>query len=677
MRRNGNTAVNQIYNPKNKKPDIPLDADEVDSAMERFIRKKYQEKSLGSGRPEPPSRSSRSEISPTVPPKSPTYEPAAPLPTATPKKHRFFGFGLRASSSGHSSSKHDRKKLPPEPTVDNAWPISGDDVGTLSRSSAPVSDAEMQLKLTQLKDMGFPNREVNKKMLRRMNGDVARTIDALVQLGPQPAERTSSVSRVTPQPTGSSRSNVPTVAGSDSAQSGVRPSHTGASNNPFDQVSSGQTGFGLSMAPSQPALQQQPPQQQAVYGSNNPWDTPARSQTDGGLMQSFQNLHVTQPPAQPLFPNSTGGYAGQQYAAADPRTQTMTPPAMMSQYGYTSSPAPLPTNSNPFFQQPQQYQQQYMQSQQTGTNPFMMGQQPQQGVYQQQNVPSQSNGSMYGQQQGTRNAQAAQYGQMSPTTNPFMAQSPQPAQSPSAQASGYNPFGIPPAGQPQPTYGQQPQQVSADSGAQIGVPGLFAGNNANNPFQQQQPDQAQQQGQYANAQYGQQQTYLQQGQQQFGTNPYASLQQGQAQGQGQGQFAAQGQNMAMAPQQTGRYDKNSIMALYNYPSLTPGRQQQLSSIPEPGDEYNAGQSAGMPGQPMMAKRSATMPASMGNMHSAGGAGAYGSVNKNPFLQHSAQGGPSNNTGIMAHSSRDSMMINNLENGRHSPDAFANLSAKYA
>src|SRR5882757_4348229 len=36
MKRNGNNAVNKTYNPKNKKPDMPLDADEVDSAMERF-----------------------------------------------------------------------------------------------------------------------------------------------------------------------------------------------------------------------------------------------------------------------------------------------------------------------------------------------------------------------------------------------------------------------------------------------------------------------------------------------------------------------------------------------------------------------------------------------------------------------------------------------------------------
>ena len=41
MKQQGNIESNKIYNPKNKRPDIPLDADEVDGAMERFIRKKY------------------------------------------------------------------------------------------------------------------------------------------------------------------------------------------------------------------------------------------------------------------------------------------------------------------------------------------------------------------------------------------------------------------------------------------------------------------------------------------------------------------------------------------------------------------------------------------------------------------------------------------------------------
>lgn len=655
MKRNGNLATNQALNPKNKKPDIPLDADEVDSAMERYIRKKYQEKSLESGRPEPPSRTERSPI---VPPKSPDYEPVAPVPP--PKKHRFFGFGLRASASALPLSRHDKKKLPPEPRVDSAFTISGDDYGSMSRMSdagARMSDAELQLKVTQLKDMGFPNREVNTKMLRRMNGDVERTIEALVQMRPQPAERTSSAQRVDPNPTGSSKTNVTTAGGSDSTHSGIKASHTGTSrrsNNPFDQLPGSQS-FGLSFGSSQPT---QPQQQQqpvlAAFASNNPFDQTQRSQTDSGLTQAFQNMQVSQPAAQPLFPHSTGGYPNQQGAVMENRFQTASPGMgpMSQQYGYTASPAALPTNSNPFFQQQQQSVQQ-MQPQQTGYNPFVAQQQQ---LYQQPAFAPQS-----------VQAQAQTTG-----TNPFMPSGAQ-QQSPSVDNS-FNPFGIPPSGaSPPPTsQGYQQQQLSTDPGSAIGVPGLFP---AGNPFQQQMAPQQQQPAAYnpfPNYQHGQQQGY-QQPTQQFSSNPYSTLPQSPP--QAQGQYMHQGQAASMAPQQTGRYDKNAIMALYNYPSLVPGKQPALSSIPEPSNTPNSGQQAIMPGGAMMGKRSSTMPVSMSMMHSAGG-GGNALINRNPFMQNSGQAA-SGNMGIASHSSRDSVAINNLESGRHSPDAFASLSARHA
>ena len=128
MRRNGNVAVNKIYNPKGKRPDIPVDADEADSAMERFIRKKYQEKSLVDGKPEPPSRL---DASPNIPhsPKESSMTPQLP-----PKKHKFFGFGLRAS--------HDKKKGGPR--VDSAFPITQDEMSPVSARSKEMSELELQ-----------------------------------------------------------------------------------------------------------------------------------------------------------------------------------------------------------------------------------------------------------------------------------------------------------------------------------------------------------------------------------------------------------------------------------------------------------------------------------------------------------------------------------------------------
>ena len=43
MKRNGNTNINRTFNPQNTKPPVPLDVDEVDAVLERFIRQKYDQ----------------------------------------------------------------------------------------------------------------------------------------------------------------------------------------------------------------------------------------------------------------------------------------------------------------------------------------------------------------------------------------------------------------------------------------------------------------------------------------------------------------------------------------------------------------------------------------------------------------------------------------------------------
>jgi hypothetical protein len=631
MKRNGNTAVNKVYNPKNRSPDMPLDVDEVDSAMERFIRKKYQDRNLL----EVSTRlQMRNEGSPPVPPKSPESPPPPPVPS---KKGRFFGFGLRASSSAYPLSKHDKKKLPPEPRVESAFTIDSNDYASMSRMSdarAPISDAELQRKLLQLRDMGFSDTKRNMNMLRRLNGNVERTVAALVQLGPSIAQRSSS-SKLTPEPTGSSRTDANYVTGPDSAKSASKPS---TSNNPFDQPSS--QGFGISMAPSQQA--------QSTGQSNNPFDQPVRSQADKGLPNSFQGMQVSQPTAQSLFPHSTGGYPVQQHPMTNPRVQSMTPPVptMSYHYGYTASPSAMGNNTNPFFQQ--------IQTQATGNNPFFAQQQPpqqpQQQLFQQQQVSSAT------------------------MTNPFFSANTA-AQQTNSVPSSHNPFGLPPSQQspPHSSQGQTDQPVYQPGLPRSAPQSATAAFPPSNPFQQQ--AQAQISPQFPNFQYGQPQ--LQQASQQSPTvypmpsNPYESFNPSQfAQ-----QMPQQPQATPLMPQQTGRHDKNSILALYNYPQLAPAKQYRLSSIPEPTNEAVSAQPE------FAAKRSTTMPISMSSMHSAGGTGNPG-PNRNPFLQNNAsplqrQMAAGQAPGIMArHVSQESVSISNLESGRHSPDAFANLSARY-
>jgi hypothetical protein len=730
MKRNGNNAMNKQYNPKNKKPDIPLDADEVDSAMERFIRKKYQEKSLADGRPEPPQRDDTSPVN-TYSPRPPLQDPDSPPPPPVPsKKGKIFGFGLRASSSAYPFSKSDKKKrVQQEPRVDAAFPLPTRDYNSRMDDAAryEMTDSELQKKLATLRDMGFTETERNTSLLRRLNGNVERVIETLVRLGPRETRDSAPVkSETRPAPAVAPRSSE----------------FPEPSNNPFTQSSNEPT-VGLSFGASQePAT----PTSTTTYGSNNPYAQPTT-----GLEQSFQSMQVSQQPQQALFPNSTGGYPNQPAPQQDPRFQySMTPPVASTQYqqAFVATPPALqPTASNPFFAQT-------LSAHSTGSNPFM-------------------------------NQQI----QQPPSSNPFlqqgMMQPPQPPQRQVSLPATLNPFGIPPQQtQAQPQMPQQAQYTTQDLFGTAPQSQL----QPNNPFQQQQQQQQQaqqhqqqQQPQYINPQspqatgpafpnfqYAQPQTQVQPQQQPQQQMPQGQFQQFQNQQQPQFQPQNPYQQQSLMPQQTGRHNKDSIMALFNYP-------QRLATISEPVSENQQPQQQGFPqqqppqqisqapsdifGNLSPAKRSATMPVSLSHMHSSGGTG-----NRNPFMtntnasaaqnvtpslnnpfgqsspfaspapQQLLQSQPQAQTNTWAgqiqqvgegvvqpqmyptatyasppaggqfqqqqqqyfqqqpqqtqagfqsgmnmgvrHASSDSMAVNNLEAGRHSPDAFANLSSRY-
>jgi hypothetical protein len=734
MKRNGNNAVNKAYNPKNKKPDMPLDADEVDSAMERFIRKKYQEKSLADGKPEPPRRD---EPSPTTySSRPPLQDPESPPPPVPSKKGKIFGFGLRASSSAYPFSKSDKKKRAQEPRVDSAFPISTSGFDSrMDDARYEMTEPEIQQKLAALRDMGFTETERNTSLLRRLNGNVERVVETLVRLGPR------ETGEALPRPTQRSTSAQEPATGAKATE----PSY-----NPFlPQISQPTVGLSLGKPP-EPST----PTSTTTYGSNNPYSQPERS--SAGLEQSFQSLQVSQQPQQPLFPNSTGGYANQPSQAQDPRFQySMTPPVAPTQYqGFVASPAAVPVTSNPFFQNTS------VSAHSTGSNPFLP--QPTQ-------VPASPS---------------------NPFLNPGVAQ---PAQMPQRQVSlpaSFNPFGIPPSQQS--PIQQQPPQAAFQQNDPFGTAPQESQYQPNNPFQPQ-PMQQQAQPQmsgyqtaqspspFPNFQYGQPQPQVQ-----TQSQPQTQGQMPQYQQQAQGQVSQfqtqnpyqQQQPQQLQNQQTGRYDKNSILALYNYANIV---TQPLASIPEPASEQQSLQQQSpqpaqfqqpispAPGNPFGAlsspKRSATLPVSLSSMHSAGGSGnrnpfmpntnanaiaQNGNANMNPFgggtspfasappqtqtqpqmqspfgpiqaqsppaayqsnpfgqiqeVGHGfVQGGgmpgsmtnynqgqisavqqrpvqgqmPGHPMGIVAaHTSRDSMLVNNLDGGRHSPDAFANLSARY-
>ena len=259
-----------------------------------------------------------------------------------------------------------------------------------------------------------------------------------------------------------------------------------------------------------------------------------------------------------------------------------------------------------------------------------------------------------------------------PSYNPFMNQTQQQFQPMSA-----NPF-LP---------SQQVQQISQPNSANPFMPSqqVFA---PQNPYQTQtsmnqvlsQPSQTQyQQPQQQWAAQQPQQTYHESPQQLFSPQSFGQPLQSPQSIQSpsypftptyQNQYQPQVQQLQ--PQQTGRYDKSSILALYKYPQLAPpplshdpsnsNGTSSMSSSPQP-------QAAKLPpGVSGIGQRSATMPATSF------------SGNKNPFTSSLAPTSPAGvsqmNGGGGHQANQESIDAGALQNGRHSPDAFASLSARF-
>ena len=490
-----------------------------------------------------------------------------------------------------------------------------------------MSEDDLQRQLIVLREMGFRDASRNVALLRA-TGDVERTIATLIKMDEREARSASSK----PTPT-ATRSNKPTPADTSfpSESEVARSQSSRASNNPFDRAPAGSSSTqGLSSASMQlpqstgRSYQSEPRDLQ----SNNPFGMPARSQTDQGLTQAFQGMQVSEH----LFPHSTGGNLGQAQLQQDTRFQySMSPPVPIipQQYGYAASPKNA-NNANPFFQ--------------SGPLTQNVGISPHVSELQQQPT--------------------------GPPSNPFFSQSASIAQpqhfQQAQQPISNNPFGIPPQLPPQQLSQQQPSPQLAFDYSQQPTQQVSQQQQPHPVFDY--PQQAQHQTGYASQPMSSQQMPQTQN-----NNPYAQqlsqYQQHSAFQQQPAQYQAQfqAQSQPLMPQQTGRYDKSSILALYNYPQLAP--QQPLESIPEPAD--GQGMTPAMGAETGSQKRSVTIPVS--SMHSAGGGG-----NRNPFFNDPSSGllTPMAQTSNVRHASAESVQINNFQNGRHSPDAFASLSARY-
>ncbi|KAK2000244.1 hypothetical protein LX36DRAFT_438470 [Colletotrichum falcatum] len=597
MKKVGNVRSNQIYNPDNKKPPVPIDADEADSAMERFIRTKYVNNNPA------PVRKHQSALSDEgVPP---------PLPPKSGGK-----FGFRSASSIFPLSSRLKKDSSLRSTAPMPGSSPPNDLpnkpSKVFGASVSYEQEDTERKLASLRDMGFPDDQRNAMVLKGVSGNLERAIETLVRLGesdrrsPSLTGRRDSSLRAT-----RSHANLSTSSGLSTAQQTfsdhAQSPSTASSNNPFD------------MLPPQPQSSQSTGtlQNKNPY-ANNPFGAPTQQQQD--MDQAFANMSLA--PAQPLFPHHTGGLPASQPFAQPQQMyqQSMTPPVPQQQnYNH-----PMGFNSNMTYPQP-------IQPQTTGYNPFFTNQtQPQQ----QQGL-------------GLNTASASGSFANNPfTRSPTRIQSPVLGQIPEQSQTNF--------------YTNSPQTISPQNSNPF-----FAqmGSQPQAQQQQQQQQQSYQQQQFQQDQY----PFHQQGQQQF--QPQQQFQQqfqqqGQQQGQQQYQAPAH-QPMYQQPQQPQRPDKASILALYNYPQLAP---QPLAGQTQAQEAAQADTTT-----PQHASHDANA-----SMQTAG--------SKNPFLANGTtspvvapvQGigtevGP-RKPGV----SRESMAFTDMQwtNGRHSPDAFASLSARH-
>ena len=596
MKRNGNTKSNCTYNPQNARPAVPLDVDEVDSAMERFIRQKYDQQVFTSGATRPPARQSTGST-------GSSEDQPPPLP---PKAGRRFGFGLRAASSTIPLSKRDREfqsgyhhegakifSPPPQTVLVNKQSrVFGASVGD--------SGDSMDQKLTTLREMGFMDDKRNMTILKGLGGNLERSVESLVRLGEgsspalraqksTPGLRTQSPfkSTVVDQPSSDPPQTADLVNDTNTAASGSATAvQFGQTQTPTATQSAPlpQQQFGYGFSSSNP-FQQQQQQTYNPFESSNPFNVQTQQ-----IENAFQGMQISQP----LFPNNTGGHPTQQQQQVQQARlqQSMTPPVpqIPQQYFFTN-PYAQPNNShnagyNPFLQPVQQVQLMV-------SNPYLSSTQP-----------------------------------FRPS-NPYIDQT---------LADGYRSPPPPPELQQQPQLQHPPQQT------------YFTQQQA--PLQQQYQPQQQIP---APQQLPSQQQYPSGGLSNFHVS------------QPQGQY--QPQPRPMATQRTGRIDKNSILALYNYPQLAPA--PNLSNVSETNESSATPPVPKIPPgvSPLQGQRSVTAPTQML------------SSSRNPFLnaglgQEAGIAAPQANGAGSRHVSQESVDTGGLHSGRHSPDAFASLSARF-
>nr|POE51501.1 uba domain-containing protein 3 [Quercus suber] len=357
MKSVGNAVGNQLFNPRNVKAQIPVDIDEVEAAVEKYIRQKYEQKAFSGANAAPTPIATRQNTGSTGT-GSWSEEPAA-LP---PKPGKRFGFSLRSTSSSLPRVQKNERFTPPlspaytgsDRSAEPASPIKSNKPGHLFGMRITSVANNFDAKLTHLRDMGFMDNKRNTEVLKSSNGNVDKAVETLVRLG----EASKPVSRtLTPVSVSSPGASGPSVEKTRALEPKKSNTDPWEIREELPQ-----------RAVTQPTPTTVPPRSQSAGPPSNSWN-PFLSQAppipqpfnEQHLVDNFQGLQLSQtgPATQ-----QHGQQAVQQWS---PTYQTHSPQP-------SSNPWQLPVTqqsaTNPMHEQ--QYQQQpRAQAQAHSANPFL------------------------------------------------------------------------------------------------------------------------------------------------------------------------------------------------------------------------------------------------------------------------------------------------------------------
>ncbi|KAI9794877.1 MAG: hypothetical protein M1816_003006 [Peltula sp. TS41687] len=353
MKRTGNVACNRLYNPRNHKPPIPLDVDEIDMAMERFIRQKYERRTFQDA--------SSSQSTMRHDSGSSGSDDPPPLP---PKPEQRYWFGGRAASSTYPMSVHARNEYasrsftidPPNHVVRTSSPLRRNKQSQVFGASVGNGGEDMRTKLGRLKDLGFTDEGMNLNALKCSNGSLEKAVEINMAGGVDLARRSSSQVQDPTSDQAYASSNGTTVR---------NPIKELGSNNPFDPVRTQPQQSPMSnttLRHQYPVVQGQTngdsalPQHQSAHPvgiTSDLYHIPPQLQPQPAQAQFFFNSHLPQA----LFPNATGGLTTHPQQEVL-RRQAFTPPVpSIPQRQYLYGPShPFHSNhinnNNPFLAQP-------------------------------------------------------------------------------------------------------------------------------------------------------------------------------------------------------------------------------------------------------------------------------------------------------------------------------------